>query len=118
MLARPTSAASDASLTVGRPAAAASAAHPWWRERVLPLLLRAIALPITSICAWKTLDWLPPGGRRFPGFFVMETRFVPTVGLFHWTGLTHHMPFAARIRAVDGRPVQSNGDVYAYVETL
>ena len=64
-----------------------------------PFCLLAVALPIALLTTWKTLDWLPPGGRpSFPGFFVMENRVVPTVGLFDWTGMTHQMPFAARIR--------------------
>src|SRR5207247_11213485 len=90
----------------------------WFGDRLLAFVLLAIALPIAILTSWKTLDWLPRGGRVFPGFFVMENGVVPTVGLFHWTGMTHHMPFAARIVAVDGRPVGTNREIYAYAESL
>ena len=90
----------------------------WVIDRLLPFCLLGLALPIAAFTAWGTLDWLRPGGRPFPGFFVMQNGIVPTVGLFRWTGMTHQMPFAARVVAVDGRPVRSNREVYAYVESL
>jgi signal transduction histidine kinase len=103
-------------------AARTAASHPselrWLRERLLPIALLAVALPIALLTTWKSLDWLEAGGRVFPGFFAMENRIVPTVGLFHWTGMTHRMPFAARVIAVDGRAVSSNAEIYDYVERL
>ncbi len=119
MLARPSPETATASI---EPAGSArtTVAHDlrWLRDRLLPFCLLVVALPIALITSWKTLDWLRPGGRPFPGFFVMENGIVPTVGLFHWTGMTHRMPFAARITAADDRPVRTNADVYAYVESL
>ncbi len=97
---------------------AAATQARWWRGRLLPLAMLAVALPLAIFSAAKTLDWLQPGGKPFPGFFVMQNGIVPTVGLFHWTGMTHRMPFAARIVAADGRPVHSNADVYAHVASL
>ncbi len=99
------------------PAPVAPERH-WLADRWLPFCLLALALPIALLTAWKTLDWLRPGGKPFPGFFVMENGVVPTVALFHWTGMTHRMPFAARIVAADGKPVHSNADVYAHVASL
>ena len=90
----------------------------WLRDRWLPLAMLAIALPVAIVTAWRTLDWLEPGGKPFPGFFVMENGIVPTVGLFHWTGMTHRMPFAARIVAADGHAIRSNADVYDHVASI
>jgi two-component system NtrC family sensor kinase len=115
----PTSTPAAATVPAAAPTRPAGRAERrWLRDRWLPFFLLAVALPIAVLTAWKTLDWLRPGGRPFPGFFVMENGVVPTMGLFHWTGMTHGMPFAARLVAVDGRPVRSNGDVYAYVESV
>src|SRR5262249_32169560 len=75
--------------------------------------LLAVALPIACLATWKTLDWIRPAGLPFPGVFVMENGIVPTVGLYHWTGMTHGMPFAARVIAVDGHPVHSSTEGYA-----
>jgi len=119
MLSRPTPTPATATI---RPATTARPAFDqerrWLLDRWLPFCLLALALPIALLTAWRTLDWLRPGGHPFPGFFVMDNGVVPTVGLFHWTGMTHHMPFAARVVAVDGRPVRSNAEVYAYVESV
>ncbi len=103
---------------VARAAGARTSERHWVLDRLVPFSLLAIAFPIALLTAWKTLDWLEPGGKRFPGFFVMENGVVPTIGLFHWTGMTHRMPFAARVVAADGRPVHSNADVYAHVAAL
>ena len=110
-------AASAAIAAPGGVTTSRSANLRWLRDRILPIVLLAIALPIALLTTWKSFAWLQPGGRLFPGFFVMENGIVPTVGLFNWTGMTHHMPFAARIVAVDGRPVHSNAEVYAEVAT-
>src|SRR5262249_22329333 len=105
--------ASSPTVAVAMPPAPPRGEHSWIADRLLPLFLLGLALPTPLFPAWRRLDWLEPGGRPFPGFFVMENGIVPTVGLFHWTGMVHHMPFAARIVAVDGTPVNSNADVYA-----
>jgi len=89
--------------------------RPWVRERLLPFAVLVIGLPLGLFTSWTSLYWLVQGGRPFPGFFVMERAIVPTVGLYHWTGMVHGMPFTARILAVDDVPVASNGDVYAHV---
>jgi signal transduction histidine kinase len=85
------------------------------RLRWLPLLLAALVLPIAATTIPGTLYFL---NRPFPGFFVMESGIVPTVGWYSWTGMRAGLPFHARIVAVDGAPFAGQRMVYDHAATL
>jgi signal transduction histidine kinase len=91
---------------------------PTWRPQMQRLVARWPALAggvlalVTGVLALvASLAW---PGRDFPGFFVLETRMVPSVGVYSWTGIRGGVPFHATVTAVDGTPVRSAGEVYAY----
>ena len=100
------------------PGPAHSPAQRWLADRLPSFVLLGLASIIATLTTIGTMEWWSWEGRPFPGFFVMESGVVPTVGLYHWTGLVHGVPFHSRVVTVDGRAVVSNGDVYNYVDGL
>jgi signal transduction histidine kinase len=81
------------------------------RLYALPLLVLAVALPLTLFAALHGTEWL---GRSFPGFLVMNNAVVPTVAAYDWPRDKAAL-FHGRVVTVDGVPVHSGADVYAAV---
>ena len=77
---------------------------------VRPLLLLAVALPITVYAVATSVSWV---GRPFPGFFLMDNRVVPTVSGLSWPADKAAL-FHSQVVAVDGIAVQSGDEVYRY----
>ena len=75
-----------------------------------PLLMLAVALPITVYAVTKSVSWL---GRPFPGFFLMDNRVVPTVSGLSWPADKAAL-FHSQVVAVDGVAVHSSDEVYRY----
>src|SRR5215467_1915304 len=74
-----------------------------------------LSAAIILTCTLSSLRWLD---RQFPGFLLWENLFVPAVGDTDWTGYQADVPFQTWLTAVDGRPVRSADDVYAYAQQL
>lgn len=85
-----------------------------WSAYLVPLLLTAIALPLTIYSGYQSTTWL---GTRFPGFLLMENAVVPTVSGFDWPP-DRAAFFHAQVVAVDGRAVHRSDDVFDYLATL
>jgi len=77
--------------------------------RVLSALLLAVGLvAVAESLAWR--------GARFPGFFVMPNRVVPSVGLPGWSGVGEGRPLYQQVvLAVDGAKAGDAADVYRAV---
>jgi signal transduction histidine kinase len=89
--------------------------RPWLRRLAVraPALAGAAILLVTGgLALTESLAW---PGRTFPGFFVMENRMVPSVGVYSWTGIQRGVPFHTTVAAVDGVAAASAADVYARV---
>jgi signal transduction histidine kinase len=52
-------------------------------------------------------------GRTFPGFLIMPSRLVPSIGLGHWTGSTTADLYQSQVLAVDGVAVSTADEAYA-----
>lgn len=72
-------------------------------------LFFGIAALLVVVCTANSLRWL---NRPFPGFFLWENMFVPTIGDTDWTGYEAGVPVAARLLAVNGEAVTSASEVY------
>lgn len=72
--------------------------------------LLAIALAVVTLVG--SLGWI---GRTFPGFFLMDNRVVPSVGLEDWTGLQAETIYQRELVGLEGRPVTSARAVYETV---
>jgi signal transduction histidine kinase len=84
-----------------------------------PVRLGAVAIGLAAIVLATTttitsLTWID---RVFPGFMLLDNRVIASVGLADWTGTAIPDLFQSEVIAVDGRPVRSTDDVYAYVES-
>ena len=82
--------------------------------RVLALSIGLIGLLVAARTTAQSLRWVD---RPFPGFFVLVTRVVPSIGLGHWSGSSVQGLYQSQVTAVDGRPVSTADDVYDYVLT-
>src|SRR6266446_5359017 len=70
----------------------------------------AILLAIGALALVHSLDWR---GARFPGFFVMPNRVVPSAALPGWSGVAEGRPLYQNILlAVDGVPIAAAEDGY------
>ena len=76
-----------------------------------PLLMLAVALPITAYAVIQSLTWI---GQPFPGFFVMENRVVPTVSGLAWPPDKAAL-FHSQVVAVGGIAMHSSAEVYRSV---
>lgn len=83
------------------------------RLYALPLLVVALAAPLTFYAGACSLDWL---GRSFPGFLLMENAVVPTVAAYAWPEDKSAL-FHGHVVAVDGQAVRNSEDVYSRVAT-
>jgi hypothetical protein len=70
----------------------------------------AVLLAIAGLILAESAGWR---GARFPGFFVMPNRVVPSVGLSGWNGLDEGRPLYQQVvLAVDGNKTTEAVDVY------
>jgi len=70
------------------------------------------ALALSILVFVHSLGWV---GRTFPGFFLMDNRVVPSVGLDHWTGIRGGPIYQREVVALDGTRVTSARAVYERV---
>ena len=56
----------------------------------------------------NSLQWI---NRTFPGFFLMDNRVVPSVGLAHWTGLREQSIYQHQVLRLDGQAAWSTRDI-------
>jgi signal transduction histidine kinase len=80
--------------------------------------LRQIIVAIGAACAGVTLivtihslGWI---GDPFPGFLIMKNRVVPSIALPMWPGTPSRL-FQHEVVSMDGEPLTSAADAYAYV---
>jgi signal transduction histidine kinase len=71
-----------------------------------------LAIGIAVGALVNSLGWV---NRTFPGFFLMDNRVVPSVGLGHWTGVRAGNIYQRQVLRVDNRPVTSAREVYDLV---
>lgn len=86
----------------------------WPVVRMPVLILALVTVSLAVVCAGSSLRWL---NRPFPGFFLWENRFVPSLGDTDWTGYQADLPFPARVVAIEGHSVESADDIYNYAAT-
>jgi len=72
----------------------------------------AAALAVTAVIGLGTGSWI---GKTFPGFFVLPTRVIPSVGRVAWSGSSDGSIYQRTVLAVDGTRIQSNDDAYRHV---
>lgn len=89
--------------------------RPGWaahlRTYAAPLLALAVAAPLTTYAALRSLAWID---SNFPGFFVMANGVVPTVSGYAWPPDKAAL-FHRRVVAVDGVEVGSGAEIYRRV---
>jgi hypothetical protein len=75
--------------------------------------VRAISGVILLLGALTFAGSLGWRGARFPGFFLMPNRVVPSAGLAHWSGAQEgRAPYQQVLLAVDGDPVTTAAEGY------
>src|SRR5437667_1196314 len=80
------------------------------RNRLLARGTSAVLLAIGALALVHSLGWR---GARFPGFFVMPNRVVPSAALPGWSGVAEGRPLYQNILlAVDGAPITAADDGY------
>src|SRR5437016_11026916 len=80
------------------------------RNRLLARGTSAVLLVIGALALVHSLGWR---GARFPGFFVMPNRVVPSAALPGWSGVAEGRPLYQNILlAVDGVPIAAAEDGY------
>ena len=79
-------------------------------NRLLARGTSAVLLAIGALALVHSLGWR---GARFPGFFVMPNRVVPSAALPGWSGVADGRPLYQNILlAVDGVPITAADDGY------
>src|SRR5437867_9762945 len=80
------------------------------RNRLLARGTSAVLLVIGALALVHSLGWR---GARFPGFFVMPNRVVPSAALPGWSGVADGRPLYQNILlAVDDVPIAAAEDGY------
>jgi hypothetical protein len=75
--------------------------------------MRAMSVALLIMAAGAFLDSLAWRGARFPGFFIMPNRVVPSAGLPDWSGVAEGRPLYQQVLlAVNAMPVSSGQDAY------
>ena len=75
-----------------------------------PLTALVLALPLAVVAVVCSLQWF---AAPFPGFFMMANAVIPTVGTVEWPAEKSAL-FHSQVIAVEGTPVRSSAEVYAY----
>jgi len=102
------------------PVAAARGSRDRWNLRagarilIFPLVVLALALPLTIGAGHQALQWRD---RPFPGFLVMANGVIPTVGTSRWPADKAEL-FHARVVAADGVSVDGSAEIYAAAQTV
>jgi len=86
-------------------------------HRIAIALYAAAALGATIVVFVNSLGWI---GRPFPGFFVMDNRVVPSIGLAHWTGIIagkkhDETIYQHQVLILDDREVVTAEEIYEHV---
>src|SRR5688572_16231481 len=84
---------------------------PGW-VRASAVLMGLAGLVVATRVTLTSVRWI---GRTFPGFFLLENRVVPSVGLAHWSGSGLPDFYQSEVLGVDGRRIASQADLYAVV---
>jgi hypothetical protein len=85
------------------------------RIRLAAAAIGVAAVVLAVRTTFTSTGWV---GRVFPGFMVLDNGVIASVGLPDWSGSGVSDLYQSKILAVDGRPVLSTDDLYAYVESL
>jgi signal transduction histidine kinase len=75
----------------------------------------AIGLAAVILATRVTITSTAWIGRTFPGFLLLVSRVVPSIGLADWSGFTVSGLYQSQVVAVNGEPVASAEQVYAVV---
>ncbi|MGH7964047.1 MAG: hypothetical protein ACRERD_19875, partial [Candidatus Binatia bacterium] len=87
---------------------------PFWRKVcAATLVLAAVGLALT--CGVTSTRWI---GTPFPGFFLLANRVVASVSLPYWPVAEHGHIYQHAVTAVNGQPVHTSVEVYAFVRSL
>jgi len=85
------------------------------RARLLAALLFVAVSLLAGFGVRAGVAWVD---RPFPGFFLLANHVVASVSLPGWPVAEQRDLFQATVVAVDGTPVESASEVYAYVRSL
>lgn len=77
--------------------------------RLAAVAMGLVAIVIGTLATLSSLRWI---GRTFPGFFVVEDRLVPAIGLPHWTASEVRDLYLSQVVGVDGAPVAEEQEIY------
>jgi len=86
---------------------------PTW-VRLCAVAIGLLGIVVATRTTLTSAAWI---GRTFPGFLLLPSRVVPSIGLANWTGSTTADLYQSQVVAVDGTPVATTADVYARVAT-
>jgi hypothetical protein len=75
-------------------------------------LAALVAILATGAIGLSSESWI---GTSFPGFFILANRVIPSIGLTGWSGTRDGVVYQRVVVAMDGRPINSAGEVYARV---
>jgi signal transduction histidine kinase len=77
--------------------------------RVAAVAMGLVAVVVGTLATLSSLAWI---GRTFPGFFLVEDRLVPAIGLPHWAASEVPDLYLSQVVAVGGAPVAEEQEVY------
>jgi signal transduction histidine kinase len=82
--------------------------------RLCAVAIGLLGIVVATRTTLTSAAWV---GRTFPGFLVLPSRIVPSIGLANWSGSTVADVYQSQVIAVEGRPVASPDEVYEAVAT-
>src|SRR5262245_17243779 len=77
--------------------------------RLCALAIGLLGIVVATRTTITSAAWV---GRTFPGFLLIPSRVVPSIGLANWSGSTVADLYQSQVVAVDGRAVSSPEEVY------
>ena len=77
--------------------------------RVCAVVIGLIGVLAATRVTLTSAAWV---GRTFPGFLLIPSRVVPSIGLAHWSGSTVDGLYQSKVVAVDGKPASTPEEVY------
>lgn len=89
---------------------------PQASQRIRAARLCVVAIGgVAAVCIATSVGWV---GTTFPGFFVMNNRVVPSVGLAHWSGTGDDPLYQRQVQTLDGRAVANAAEIYRAVARM
>src|SRR5258706_9140518 len=84
---------------------------PTW-ARLCAVAIGLLGIVVATRTTLTSAAWV---GRTFPGFLLLPSRVIPSIGLANWTGSTTLDLYQSQVVAVDGGPVATADEAYSRV---